>query len=97
MKNTLSGRSVDKKAYGYNIASWPRWILTLIIGVLGGTFLGTIIFTIILQLPVFQKGGFLECEASLIQVAGSFGGIYFGLWLCLRLICKTSMRTFLFG
>ena len=83
----------QKKIIAPNECSFIRWIITLLVG-------GAIGILIALPglLPLAEKGGVFmgltyESMASLVVFVGQF----FGFWIALKLVAKTSLRDFVFG
>jgi len=87
----------DQKVIGDNVAPWPRWIATLVLSILVGTVFGTVVYLIVMELPLFKEGGALFFEKEMVGAIISFGGIYLAFKIFLKKLCKTSIKTFIHG
>lgn len=90
-----------RKEWAENEAPFYRWLLAAILGIALGYCNGILLaFLTRLALSALTASGnmpYLDAEQDLLIAMASFVGVFIGLWVGLRLLCRTSLRAFLFG
>ncbi|MCR5302331.1 MAG: CPBP family intramembrane metalloprotease [Lachnospiraceae bacterium] len=64
---------------------------------ISGLVIGSVFIAVIGFIPFFDDGMFLEPFGAFFLAIASFAGLFTGSFLALRWICRTSLRSFLFG
>ncbi len=80
-----------------NEAPLWRWILAALLSLILGAVLGSILGSGVSSLPFLRDGCYLAPERPLLAGISVFLGILLVFTAFLRLICRTSLRAFLFG
>lgn len=87
----------NKKKTGGNVASIGRWIGMIVCTVVVGLIFVQILSAIVGNIPAFADGAFLAPEKELVDGLIAFDGLFIAFAVSLRLICKTTLRDFMFG
>ena len=86
-----------KQMWEENEAPLWRWIIAVLLSLLAGTVLGWVLGAEVSSLPLLQDGCYLAPERPLLAGIAVFLGILLVFCFTLRMICRTSLRAFLFG
>lgn len=91
----------EKKFIKENEASFLRWVATIIVALLMGTLFSIVPCMVVaimaMTLPAMREGGALSGYVGYINLLVSFGGYYWGAVFSIKIIAKTSIKSFILG